>query len=430
MAKLLASTEFPGLHFRAGWAFFAALLGVGCGQAAPTNEGVGSAEGALDAAIWQAWSSSFLPSNSGGFADASAVCRADAQSSTAAAQGFMVLGRHAGTPGKDRYRLFMYYKQRPSLSWTEQGTTTFNSKPACTPLGEIEVQANDSTWSNQMVFVGKRSSDNLYCVRIVTLSPAGQINVDPPPVPTVPFGLDWHPITTSTYLALGSSQAQSFPSGSSNASAAFTASDNGYLVVGGRRSDNRIYLYVNGIYNGSAPPVYSKSNWLATAFQVPALPTGWTADGDPAVAADTGGAFLVTTRARNALNQSRLYVGYVFVPYLALGGWITGSWSGWTQPSTGTIAINSDPAIEYDYRLLAPTAYFRGTQGSSVNRIYQSTRNNDGTWPAFTSIQTDSFTTAPAVASGLHLDAAHMVIARKTDAQQLWQTGTLSGTGF
>jgi len=251
--------------------------------------------------------------------------------------------------------------------------------------------------------VGKSSSDNRYYARIMQVSAAGQIN-EPPQSPTFP--VDWHSISTTTYD-----------------SAPFVTAEYGYLIVGGRTSNGTINIHLNPLATDlSAVRSYDKTKWRAP-IALAALPSGWTAVGDPAVAAEGGSGLIdVVTRARNAFNQTRLYINYLYIPFAGANGYFLGPPT-WSQVATSGIPVSSDPALEYDESRGDLTLYFRGGAGTAANRIFQSTTQGADNWGTFGALGTDTFTTAPAAAGSLQFDWSHALVARKSDARQVWWNG-------
>jgi len=382
----------------------AAMLGaVGCSATAAPGEDVGSGSQAYDPSVFYGWSSQ-PPTNSGGFTDSPGACRIGAKLlSGGGFDGIMLLGRHGAGTSVNRFRFALYYKQRGWLSWPDLGTQTFNSKPACSMLNDVYSTLGDSNWTSRVAILGK-GTDNRYYARIMAPSAAGQVT-DPPPSPTFP--VDWHSISTTTYD-----------------SAPFVTAEFGYLIVGGRTSNGTINIHLNKLTSDpfAGTRSYDKTAWRAP-IALPALPTGWTPVGDPAVASEgSGGLIDVVTRAKNAFNQTRLYINYLYIPFAGDNGYFLGP-PQWAQVSTGTIPVSSDPALEYDVSRGELTLYFRGGSGTSANRIFQSTTQGVDAWGPFGALGTDTFATAPAAAGSLQFDWSHVVTARKSDTTQTWWNG-------
>jgi hypothetical protein len=197
--------------------------------------------------------------------------------------------------------------------------------------------------SYQKAIVGKRSSTNLsindrYYIRIMRVPPSeGWNDEENRPLPTVPTMVDnWQRISTDAY-----------------ASAPAVTVAAGWLVVLGRRSDNLLYLQMNQLNTANPEDPFDNADW-GSAFAVPALPTGWTPQGDPAIANTTDffGDITIATRARSG-SQFRLF-------WMLYNG---SSFGGWQQYSAVSGVVPSDPAlaVHVDDFVTPLSVFFRGT---------------------------------------------------------------------
>jgi hypothetical protein len=245
---------------------FGALLGsVGCGGEAMTAEGFETEEaatgelGTLEQALGGNWRQfTQTPNQSGGFTGDPAVCNAFANQG-----GWAAIGRSA-TSNKLRWSILQ--SALPATAWANLGDRVFNSSPACAALDEF-YQAPSSQWSYQKAILGRDSSNNRYYIRVMKIPP-GVPDENNVPLPTVPRTvLDWTSISNSAYV--------------SGPGAAVVG---GALVVCGKRtvsSSTRAWCKYNTLSTRPSAP-FDNSNWTPGA-EAPALPSGWTAQGDPAV---------------------------------------------------------------------------------------------------------------------------------------------------
>jgi len=397
----------------------AAALGVvGCGAPEGVwDESTGTITQALST-NWRSWGMS--PSDSTGFTDSPAVCPVHKRSDPGAS-GVMLLARGRTS---NKFRVSIYEKLRPWMSWTNlSGSPTFNSKPACASLDELNLLP-PSSWNNQYAIVGKRSSttasqNNRFYVQVMKYKGTTFDQQTPPSPPTVVTS--WRTISSDSY-----------------ASAPAAAMLGGNLVVAGRRSDNRIYVHVNPMNTTSTTAPYDHSKWEA-AVQTPALPTGWTAIGSPSIGAigQAIGEGIIATRAQNSRGTVRIYTYYMYVPWRTVGGFKLdqGSWN--QLPATQV--VSSDVALEFETRIQdrkRTTAYFRSRNAQGVNRIYQA--SGDGfNWDAFTEVTNPydtaddytDFANAPGVLGSSELEGGHIVASRRAD-NQIWWAGLVPGAGY
>jgi hypothetical protein len=175
---------------------------------------------------------------------------------------------------------------------------------------------------------------------------------------------------------------------------------------------------------------YNHSTWEA-AVQVPALPAGWTATGDPTIGhiGNYAGEVKILTRAVNGA-QSKVFSLWMFVPWRLVD-------SQWYEFSTGSVAPASDLAMEYEKRLWPnpeTTVYYRGTDG----RVYNST-GDGSTWEPFTLVDNandpndnySDFIGAPGVLGSSEMEGGHIVAMRRsTPNNQYYYSSPVPGFGY
>lgn len=412
-----------GLARRLSGPLLAALALAGCG--APTEDvdpELSTTTADLSSAGWRSWTSP--PPNPNPLTDSPGICPVHVRSGHGAS-GVMFLARDSTT---DKFRLTIYDKLKPWLAWTNvPGTPVFNSRPACTSLDELHL-APTSQWNNQIAIVGRRESsssslDNRYYVQIMRLNtvsydPDNNPATPPPPPPAPSTVLSWSRISTDAYAG-------------SPASAVLA----GNLVVAGRRSDNRIYVHVNPLNTSSTTAPYDHADW-EPAVRTAALPSGWTAIGNPAIGhiGQAIGEGIIATRARNAQGDVRIYTYYMYVPWRMVSAFALDQGT-WQHMPTQYVGVGSDVALEFETLMDGPartTAYFRGTN----NRIYQATGDGSN-WEAFTLVDNISdpndnyadFENAPAALGSSELEGGHIVLAKRAD-DQLYYASPIPGFGY
>jgi hypothetical protein len=365
-----------------------ALLGTGCGVEleAPRDEGtIRTERQALMGGGWRDFLA--LPSQSGGFAGDSAVC--DAYTFQG---GFVAFGRSAET---GRFRMSITERLIPATAWADVGTQQFNAKPGCAPLDGV-YDLPQSQWSYQKAIVGKSNFTNQYLIRIQKLGPSS---------PIVPETIqNWTSISSSTYSSAPAVVLSTH---------LISGPRRGRLAVVGRRSNGRLYVHLNELNDANPGQPFSNSNWQPAA-QAPALPSGWSAQGDPAVVDGSiiWNAITIMTRATSG-SQTRLYGIFWYGPTYGFGSWVNMS----------TLTSGADPAISWwNYPL--QTVFVRGSGGA----IYEADGLGPGIDP-FTALVNDNnsgFVGAPSAAGNLtSWEGNHVVVARRSDNQFYWASPCL-----
>jgi hypothetical protein len=348
--------KFFGLSYVTGFVLFgAACAGVDGNEA----EAVGATEAAVTANAWENWQA--MPTNANGFEGSPAA-------SLATPSGALVVGRDKVT---NRFRVSTF-REGPWSNWSDFGTKTFIAKPAVAALDGL-FGSPEFVWSYQVAVVGI-ASDNQYHIRI------GKLDTTPPLTsnPTLVAGQDWTVIPNSTY-----------------ASPPAVTVHSGSLVVAGRKANNTLFLHQSVLAITNPAAIYT-GVWGAVTT-VPALPSGWVAQGDPAIASlgEANSRIIIVTRAVNN-GQKRLYANT----------WDRTSFFGWVSiPLTG-VDMSGEPAVEYGYALDKATVYVKG----SDSKVYQSSGLNSS-WGTFAAIRSNTFSTNAAAAGSFGIPGHHMAVA-------------------
>ncbi len=276
----------------------------------------------------------------------------------------------------------------PRLSeWSTWGTSskTFKSKPACANLDAID---SDEDRTFEIVLAGTASNDKIY-------TSAAQANDSADgSEPNVPTGVtDWTVVSALRTFAGGPG----------------IAVGAGKVVVVGRGlSDSLIYAYTRSL-------PYEDGSW-SHSVQAPALPSGWTAQGSPAIAYTLANInkFTVMVRATKTGAPATFYRAY----------FDGASWgASWARALT---CCSGDPALEFSSDVDALTVFglspMRGgadvVQATGLNVTYGTLRTVRG-YELATVIGTPA---ALGLWEPFEGERRHTVVARKSD-------GTLAFTG-
>jgi hypothetical protein len=350
--------RFFSLSFLASSAF----VGAGCAEMDSGDTEVVNQLEAKATAPLTYYGSGPLPNNANGFEGAPGVSMAG-QTAT------LVLGRDKVT---NRFRV-SYIGGGP---WEDFGSKAFSAKPAVAPLDGL-YGSPSFLWSSQVAVVGL-ASDSRYYIRIGKLpAPGSSAN------PTLVAGHDWTAIPNTAYV-----------------SAPAVTVHSGTLVVAGRKSNNRLVLHSSVLAITNQPDFFTNVWGPTTA--VPALPSGWVAQGDPAIASlgDANSRIILVTRAVNS-GQKRLYATT----------WDRTSFSSWVSiPLTG-VDLAGDPAVEYSSVPNTATVLVRG----SDSRMYY----NQGltTWGTFAFATSYTFATSAGATGNLVDGSTHAFVAGASDNQ-------------
>lgn len=220
-----------------------------------------------------------------------------------------------------------------SSKWTtwspsEDTSRTFNSKPACANLDTADGVMGGTAKEYKLLLAGRGSDNKLYA-SAAQGNTSGDGSASTPPS-----------VLSKKWTRLDEDKAF--------ASAPAAAAGGGKIVVVGL-SDNRFYAYVRAL-------PYSGSSW-GTAIKAGALPSGWTPQGNPAIAYVLGGInrFMVVTRATDGS------VTRFFRAYFDGSSWVKFATSPndlWAQLPMD-VAISGDPALAFSTDVNALTLYFR-----------------------------------------------------------------------
>lgn len=270
-------------------------------------------------------------------------------------------------------------------AWTYLDSNTFVSKPACASLDSSH---EGSAPKNGQFAVFAKNSQNRYWVSVWRLG-TPSIYQEPPTPPTRVHA--WEEVSTDTFASAPS------------ATAYFSK-----LLVLGRTSSNALILRSRFMDTNASNDPYGGGSW-DPPLEVPPLPSGWTAAGDPVVL--YGDIAAIVTRATSG-GSSRLYWCFSNL----------NMFTDWVRFDPAGVTVASDPSIELGRDRTRRTAYFR----ASNNRIYQGTSpRGSTTFGTFSAIGTDTFTGAPAAVGGqLGGDPAHQVFAKKSGSDALWNAFT------
>lgn len=275
-------------------------------------------------------------------------------------------------------------------TWGQYDTQLFASPPAIAHVHD------DSNGDRRIMVVGRGSGSTANDRRLFWSVGIVQLATPPafkPPVKSLAFA----PVSSDSF-----NDPYGYP--------ALEATPNGdaYLVY--INSDGRVY----GHYKASGT-----NTWSAKS-QSPALPSGWTPQGTPAITwGSNGGIATVVVRAKNSSNQYKLFrlyfTGSIF--YDPLGPAV---WKELVLPS-GSAAVNSNPALEWDDELGLHTVYYQ-----SGDKIYEASFADstliEKPQKIYDAGASPSFQGAPAVNGNVQYEhGKHWVIARdKSDASKLW----------
>jgi hypothetical protein len=393
-----------------GGVALSALLGLaGCGADANGNmaESSGVEIGTQVEAVttgtagWRHWGPE--PTNASGWAGGPALCSA----MTTSGDGYVEVGRDAAT---NRFSIVLrQFFTAATNPVNISSTHIFASKPTCANLDQLH-QLPDSMWNNQIAVLGRRSStgpsNNQFFIKVMKLDTEPAFFGDPPSQPTEV--LPWSSISTNVY-----------------ASAPAATVSAAWMMVVGRKSDNRLYLHRNHLFILLPLTPLDNTTW-EPVVQVPALPAGWTAVGDPAIA-DTTPLYNLTTIATRAQSGGVSRIFYITFDPAAV------TFGAWQQPSTAGLTVQSDPALEVDLGLGLLTIYFRADHPTfpvSTNHIYQGSGYANTTWQVFSQVVDadgdDTFIDSPAALGNLMLEGHHVVAAKKS-TNQFWQNSTNVG---
>jgi hypothetical protein len=313
--------------------------------------------------------------------------------------GIALVSRDAAT---QRYLVYGLNRQTKPNSWGSYGTRTFGTRPACVRFREDPDGGAGGYPYAEFVIAGRGAGNDR---RLFTSLARWTLTPSSNPEPATPNTV-WTPVGTQTYQNNGSP----------------ALATNGFdIVLVFLGDDSRLYLH-------KKDNPYDANNW-APRIQGPALPSGWTAQGTPAVAFTHGttGKYQIIVRARNSFGTNRLYQVYFYIDRFT-------DWAGnpnptFSQVNVGSNAIDSDPAFAWDWSVPTATLYFR----SGGNIIQTSGLGSElGTLPKSPIAEFNGnglmLTGSPGAQGGSGLDhGRNLVVARSSTDNQLYACESEAG---
>lgn len=282
--------------------------------------------------------------------------------------------------------------------WTAFGLRTFNSSPACAFDKPYRYTAPPSSSVPQpFEFAGRASDNKIYTIHGHQDPGSGSF----PPNPTWDTGTAWTALDNTVY-----SQGYGRPA---------LASNGNLLVLAFMNSDAKPHAVTRPLpYSTSAG-----SGW-STIKNGPALPSGVTSDGIPAITYVRG--------PNNPVNNNPTNKFVVMVTSYSGGTpglyWILfdgNAWGTWNQAFV-PYPILSDPALEYDDQSDALSVYFKDTAGT-IRHTSVHTPAEIGVY-SFDTVGTPSgigTVGAPRVAYGAGFEGGiRTAIARKDVSNLVW----------
>jgi hypothetical protein len=317
---------------------------------------------------------------------------ADSQGTASGATGTPALASHCVASfvaftraSGNRYRGAAAGELGPS-SWNEYDTRSFASSPSLTGL-----PSTDNCSSMRFLVAGRGSGTGANSRIYFSLGRATQS-----------AGV-YGPLTRTTNFAQVSTQE-------------FSGS-NGYPAVSSSTTGAAFLVYRNGSTIYGHYKAAGATTWTNNPHQAPALPSPWVPIGTPAIEYGWNNLAFVIIRAQSgtAIQFFRIFYnnnGFQ-IPF---GG--TPYWLGLPLPS-GSAAIQSDPAVEWNDELFTHTVYYR-----SGTSFYQASIFVDG-WEEVPKqvlhpFTTPSYNDAPAVNGNVDYEQTrrHWLLGRS--GNELW----------
>ncbi|HTQ06172.1 MAG TPA: hypothetical protein VMI54_20060 [Polyangiaceae bacterium] len=218
--------------------------------------------------------------------------------------------------------------------WTEVGTRAFSSSPTC--VFENPFRFSNPPTDFKFIVAGKGTDNKIYAV------PGHQTSSNPQPA----WDSTWTEAKTSS---------ETSPTYSGNYGRPAVASNGSLIAMVFMNSDRKIHVRTR------ATP-YASHTW-STIKDGPALPTGVTSDGIPAIAYDRGA---------NASPINKFVVAVTGVASGTAGVyWIyfdgTNWGSSWNSVFLTPFAVQSDPSLEYDDQSNALSLYFKTSSNTILS---------------------------------------------------------------
>ncbi len=322
---------------------------------------------------WRYWDR-LLPS---GGAD---ITHALAPAMCAGGAGFLTISVDTG----GRYRTLQWHAGGHAPSWSLYGTKAFSSKPACA------LRENVTASRPGFVLAGKATDNKIY-------TSAGTMATATTSQQNVTANEMWTAVSDTEYPS-GGSPALGFTSGGFGGDG---------LVLTFMGDDGRT------IHAHSRHIPYLDNDW-SPIVTGPALPSGWTVVGAPAVHAMPV-TFRIIVHAQSG-SLHRLFETYFFLD--EGDGYFSTPFAStpavWTQlQSLGT--IEEDPAITFASGF-GTTVYFR--RGSEVRQTTESASFHSTL--AVKPNEAVEFASAPAATAGVAFDQGMHVVVARTTANQIY----------
>jgi hypothetical protein len=280
-------------------------------------------------------------------------------------------------------------------TWGSYGTKTFATGPAC-------AMRNPSGTTRRFVLAGKGTGDNRIYWSGGSWNPAFGGNG----LPQLPTANDvWTAIDTNAYTVAGTPALGSGPTS---------------MILAAVGNSNRLHVYWHAIPWAG--------NWT-TRFTSPALPSGVTLAGRPAIAhfdffVPPAGYYGIAVRATQG-GVNKIFVTYFMGDGTGFTGFIPGStpdWTEWPMPA-GTTISSSDPAMTSSHALGdAVTLFFRsGTQIKQTSWFLQ-----EGPVGVMAPWAGTSYASGPSVNVGVMYEGGGtQVVLARTSSNQLHTTFTI-----
>jgi hypothetical protein len=219
------------------------------------------------------------------------------------------------------------------LEWTSQWlqvkTRKFTSGPTC--VFESPYRYRHQPTTHKFVFAGRATDGKLYAIE------GHQDLGGPPPDPVLESGTDWALVNGTVYTG--------------NYGRPAAAANDSMIVLTFIDNSGKISALTH-------PTPYAGKSWSTTAKAGPALPSGWTSDGIPAITYVRGPSGSATNKFVVMVRAVSSGVARFYWIYFDGTNWGT-TWTTASAPPS----FDSDPALEYDDQTDALTFYYRSVIG-------------------------------------------------------------------
>ena len=284
------------------------------------------------------------------------------------------------------------------VSWAQYSPDVFATAPAVARLPSVHF--TDGSQEEHMLLVGRGGSDKrmFWSEGVIGAASAG---VFPPP----------QPVTVPAFAAINGNtfnDPYGYPALTSN------STDNTIIMAYiGLNTSNQATVYAQ-LYN---PAVSDPTRRWKPRVAAPALPTGWTPVGRPAIAWGYQNLTTIVVKARNGSSTGLFRIFFTGTNFFDTLG--TPQFRRLTPPGTPP-SIDSNPAMEYDGSIGpdgnqgALTLYYRS--GSGSNNIYEASFADTSFFEGFkqlTGSPGQAFAGDPSVYGGINLEnTEHWIMGR------------------